>query len=87
MLVVALTGCATKGHFESIYGSWVGAPIKIFAEAYGIPSSVKTDGDNLVYEYELKRTSPCRVFWTVDKNGMIVQWRHEGRGCKLAPLG
>jgi len=85
LLVLALTGCATKGHFETIYGSWVGQPFQDFERAYGAALSIKKDGDSLVYEYEVKRS--CKVFWTVDKHGVIIQWRHEGDGCTLAPFG
>jgi hypothetical protein len=89
LLLLALTfgGCATTGHFETIYGSWVGQPISDFVAAYGAPASVVQNGENLVYKYELKRLAPCKVYWTVDKTGMIVRWRHEGRGCVLAPFG
>ena len=86
VLALALTGCATRGLFESTYGSWVGARFEEFERAFGPARSITKDGDYLIYEYELKRYTPCKIFWTVDQRGVIIRWRHEGEGCVLSPL-
>jgi hypothetical protein len=84
---LAVSGCATTSHFETIYGSWVGQSLKSFQDAYGRVDFVRTEDDgNAVYKYRLKRQKNCVVYWVVNKQGVIVRWWHEG-DCILAPFG
>jgi hypothetical protein len=86
LLTLACSSCATTSHFESTYGSWVGQSLKSFEIAYGPLELVGADGENVVYKYKMKRMRDCAIYWTVDREGIIVKWRHEGTGCKLAPF-
>ena len=87
LLVIVCCGCATKSHFETIYGSWVGQPYKSFEAAYGLPHSVGKEGKNVIYKYQIEGMKDCTIYWTVNDEGMIIKWRHEGNGCVKAPFG
>ena len=86
LLTVACNSCATTSHFETIYSSWVGQPLKAFEAAYGPLQPVGSDGENIIYQYKMKRMKDCTIYWTVNKRGLIIKWRHEGADCALAPF-
>lgn len=84
-----LCGCPTTAHFESVYASWVGTPLIKFEAAYGPAEQVSTaPNGNRIFKYDLaqQKIKKCIIYWTVEKNGVIVGWRHEGIGCVIAPF-
>jgi hypothetical protein len=81
--LLLLSSC---GSFSSKMDSWIGRPMQERLDILG------TGGDQLeevtnpdqngnrVYVTSTKRG--CRMFWTVDAQGIMRSWRSEGSACK-----
>jgi hypothetical protein len=86
LLGLGLSGCSTTEHyFESYYDKWLGSSIEQFKKGYGEPSRIDiSGGGNRVYVYKLPKYIYCTIFWEVNQEGTIIDWRHEGSDCRKA---
>ena len=79
-----LSGCVSKWLFTNTMATWIGAPLKQFEDAFKDEVNSKTlisqENDITIYRYLVLPPS-CYVYWYVNKDGIIVDWRHEGKGC------
>lgn len=86
VLSLSVLGCATTAFFEDTMGRWVGASIHQFIKGYGYPrQKTKSQSGNTIYIYDLKSRDTCTIFLEVNNSDLIVDWRHEGDDCKMAP--
>lgn len=83
MIAVAfITGCTP---FSDKMKSWVGSPIERRLNIEGARELIhKADGPDsrghtIYVEWVEKK---CQVFWDVDSDGIIAEWRSEGSACK-----
>ncbi len=53
--------------------------------AYGAPNGTRIHKDRKEYFHDYDHGyGPCKLYWIVNKNDVVVDWRHEGRGCTEA---
>ena len=83
-LCLSISGCVHL--FEDSMKSWVGAPLSEFQQKYKNDSKLigalpGSERGTTVYAYSLTYLNPCTVYWTVNADGIITAWRHEGGNC------
>ncbi len=81
-----LTGCSYFVSWDDSVIGGVGRPIEEMIELDGLPNAVidLPDG-NKEYKYHFKKIdSSCIHYWIVNPQGIIVNYRYEGR-CR--PIG
>ena len=83
--LLSLAGCYTS--FSSKMDSWIGAPIQNWLDL------LDKRGGDVLEEVQgpdaegnkvcvIRIEKKCRVFHTVNANGIITAWRSEGSACK-----
>ena len=85
-IAALIVGCVYLGSWDDVMGSWVGHPISDIEKLYGAPNGVILRSDSQKeYKYHLKKIdSSCIHYWIVNPQGIIVDYRYEGR-CR--PIG
>ena len=86
LALVSITGCSYFVSWDEAVGGGVGRPMADIEKTWGKPDQIDTLGDgNTVYKYHLKKLDPtCIHYWIVNPQGIIVNYRYEGR-CR--PIG
>jgi len=79
-----LAGCYTS--FSSKMDSWIGTPIQDWinipdkgGETIEEVQGPDAKGDKI---YVIRIEKKCRLFYTVNAQGIITAWRSEGSACK-----
>ena len=82
-ILACISGCES---FSSKMNSWVGQPIAPYlavkdrgGETLEEVTSPDANG-NKTYIFSVDKT--CRVYWNVDKDGIVRSWKSEGTSCK-----
>lgn len=83
---VLMVGCSYFVSWDESVSGGVGRPMADVQRTWGDPDRIKKLGDgNTEYQYHLKKLDPsCIHYWIVDPQGVIVDYRYEGR-CR--PIG
>jgi len=63
--------------------SWIGAPLWAFEAQYktNVDSKKFISQNNDIIIYRYVATRQCYIYWHVNKDGIIVDFHHEGKGC------
>ena len=85
---VLLAGCSYFVSWDDLSLNYIGQPISKDEnfESWKTPDEVRTlPGGKKEYKYHLKKLDPsCIHYWIVNPQGIIVNYRYEGR-CR--PIG
>lgn len=82
-----LVGCAIgESAFDCWMKTFIGTPIDQYERTAGPPNRIdQVPNRNAVYVYQLKNYArynmACTIFLEVNKDGIIVTTRHEGKDC------
>ena len=86
LVLALLAGCSYFVSWDESVSGGIGRPIVDIQKTWGKPDQINTLGDgNKEYEYHLRKLDPsCTHYWIVNPEGIIVDYRYEGR-CR--PIG
>jgi hypothetical protein len=85
LIVVFLAGCSYFVSWDEVSQKYINRPVLEF-ETWQNPDEVRTlPNGRREYKYHLKKLDPsCIHYWIVNPEGIIVDYRYEGR-CR--PIG
>lgn len=86
LILSLLAGCSYFVSWDESVSGGIGRPMIDIQKTWGQPDRIDALGDgNKEYKYHLKKLDPsCVHYWIVDPQGIIVDYRYEGR-CR--PIG
>jgi hypothetical protein len=77
--LMALAACTP---FDTKLDSWIGRPIDEKPSALPMEIGVPDSKGNRIYTERVGNNEDCVVYWTVNREGVMVAWKHEGRSCR-----
>lgn len=85
-LAILLSSCSYFVSWDESSQMLIDQPIEVYTRLNGQPDEIKElSNGNKEYKYWLKKLNPsCIHYWIVNPEGIIVDYRYEGR-CR--PIG
>jgi hypothetical protein len=78
-MALTLVACTP---FDTKLNTWIGKHVDEKPSAVPMEIGEPDSTGSRIYAERVGSDEDCVVYWTVNREGIMVAWKHEGRSCR-----